>query len=383
MWPQKFVRMTAWVIFVTQKSLIEWLHEYSQWPKKFVRLTAWVIFVTQKVCENNCMSDPCDPKSLWEWLHEWSLRPNWWLTCSWPDPAWSKSVPPKQPADLPGSATDGEHHLFTSEQMYTETHKHRKTNENQPTLQNDSTQHNATKNNTKRTQGNAILVMCKPTMVLRTWWLSLNKKSKGVSLSTRRAKGFSLNKKSKGFLSQQEEQRGFSLNKKSKGFLSQQEEQRGFSLNKKSKGVSLSTRTAKGFSLNKKSKGVSLSTRTAKGFSLNKKSKGFLSQQEQQRVFSLNKKSKCSNNPYTKYQQDFFTVTCPYIIQPSWTFELLHATLQLNECTSSCLPITLWPWINIKVIKTGIELLYLAPCHVWNKSIHSVPTLEDVKSHTL
>ena len=144
-------------------------------PKKFDRMTAWVFLVAQKVCENNCMSDPCDPKSLWEWLHEWSLWPKRWLTCSWPDPAWSKSVPPKQPAGLLGSATDGwTSVLLTSEQKHTETHKHTK-NKQKST----HTPRWLTKNNTNRTQGSARLVLCKPAMVLRTWWLSLNKKSKG------------------------------------------------------------------------------------------------------------------------------------------------------------------------------------------------------------
>ena len=40
--------------------------------------------------------------------------------------------------------------------------------------------------------------------------------------------------------------------------------------------------------------------------------------------------------------------------QPSWTFELLHATLQQNDCTNYSFPVTLWSWINIMVIQTGI-----------------------------
>ena len=38
---------------------------------------------------------------------------------------------------------------------------------------------------------------------------------------------------------------------------------------------------------------------------------------------------------------------------PSRTFELLHATLQQNDSTSSSFPVTLWPWLNIKVIQKG------------------------------
>ena len=42
--------------------------------------------------------------------------------------------------------------------------------------------------------------------------------------------------------------------------------------------------------------------------------------------------------------------------QPLQIFELLYATLQQHDCTSSSFPITLLPWENIKVIQTGIKL---------------------------
>ena len=45
--------------------------------------------------------------------------------------------------------------------------------------------------------------------------------------------------------------------------------------------------------------------------------------------------------------------------QPSWTSELLHSTLQQNTCTSLTFPVTLWPWVNIKIIQIGIKLLSL------------------------
>ena len=41
--------------------------------------------------------------------------------------------------------------------------------------------------------------------------------------------------------------------------------------------------------------------------------------------------------------------------QLSQTSELLHATLQQNNCTISSFLLTLWPWVNIKVIQTGIN----------------------------
>ena len=64
-------------------------------------------------------------------------------------------------------------------------------------------------------------------------------------------------------------------------------------------------------------------------------------------------KEQISNNPYTPYVQGFFSVIAD---QRSWTFELLYATLQQNDCTSSRFPVTLWPWMNIKVIQTGIKM---------------------------
>ena len=38
------------------------------------------------------------------------------------------------------------------------------------------------------------------------------------------------------------------------------------------------------------------------------------------------------------------------------TFELLRATSQQNDCTSSNFAIILWPWVKVKVIQTGIIL---------------------------
>ena len=45
--------------------------------------------------------------------------------------------------------------------------------------------------------------------------------------------------------------------------------------------------------------------------------------------------------------------------QPSRTFELLHATFQQRNSTSSSFPVTLWPWVNIRVIQTRIKLYTL------------------------
>ena len=38
-----------------------------------------------------------------------------------------------------------------------------------------------------------------------------------------------------------------------------------------------------------------------------------------------------------------------------WTFELLHTTLQQKDCTSASFPVTLWPYVNNKVIQTGMK----------------------------
>ena len=56
--------------------------------------------------------------------------------------------------------------------------------------------------------------------------------------------------------------------------------------------------------------------------------------------------------------------------QPS---ELLHATLQQNDCTSSGLHITLWPWVSIKVIQTGIKLKNLVLSSI-------IPRLKQIRS---
>ena len=55
-----------------------------------------------------------------------------------------------------------------------------------------------------------------------------------------------------------------------------------------------------------------------------------------------------------------FAITYKAVSQSSplnnQTSELFHAALQHNDCTSSSFPVTLWPWVNIKVIQTGINL---------------------------
>ena len=67
-------------------------------------------------------------------------------------------------------------------------------------------------------------------------------------------------------------------------------------------------------------------------------------------------RQKCSNNPYSLYSQDFFTVISHKHNQPSWTYELLQPTLQQNDCSSSSFPMILWPWVKTKVIQTGNKL---------------------------
>ena len=46
--------------------------------------------------------------------------------------------------------------------------------------------------------------------------------------------------------------------------------------------------------------------------------------------------------------------------QRSRKFGRLHATFQLNDCLSSSVCVTLWPWTKIKVIQTGITLQELS-----------------------
>ena len=65
----------------------------------------------------------------------------------------------------------------------------------------------------------------------------------------------------------------------------------------------------------------------------------------------------------------------PFHNQPSWTFGLLHATLQQNDCASSSFPVTLWPWGKVKAIKLESHCrisLCLASYQVWNKSVHKL-----------
>ena len=59
--------------------------------------------------------------------------------------------------------------------------------------------------------------------------------------------------------------------------------------------------------------------------------------------------------------------------EPSWTFDLLHATLQQNDCTNSSLPITLWPCVDIEIIQTGIQLNSLVVSSI-------IPSLKQISS---
>ena len=49
-------------------------------------------------------------------------------------------------------------------------------------------------------------------------------------------------------------------------------------------------------------------------------------------------------------------------------FELLHATLQHNNCTSSSFPVIPWPWGNIKVTQTGLKLQR----KIWLRSLEQI-----------
>ena len=60
-------------------------------------------------------------------------------------------------------------------------------------------------------------------------------------------------------------------------------------------------------------------------------------------------------------------------IQPSRTFELLYLTLQKNDCTSSRFHVTLWLWVNTKLIQTGIKVYSLAVLSI-------VPSLKQIGS---
>ena len=62
--------------------------------------------------------------------------------------------------------------------------------------------------------------------------------------------------------------------------------------------------------------------------------------------------------------------------QPSWTFELIRTTLPQNDYTSSNFPVTLWSWVNIKVVQIGIKLYSVVVSsitQVWNKLVHKSP----------
>ena len=59
--------------------------------------------------------------------------------------------------------------------------------------------------------------------------------------------------------------------------------------------------------------------------------------------------------------------------QPSCTFELLQATLQHSEWTCSSFSLTLWPWVNIKVIRNGIKLQSL-------EMLSIIPSLKQISS---
>ena len=61
-----------------------------------------------------------------------------------------------------------------------------------------------------------------------------------------------------------------------------------------------------------------------------------------------------ANNLYLPYRTS--SQSSPLHNQPSWTFKLLHATFQQNDSTNYSFSMTLWPWVNIKIIQTGIKL---------------------------
>ena len=83
-----------------------------------------------------------------------------------------------------------------------------------------------------------------------------------------------------------------------------------------------------------------------------------MSQLSTQLQTNKQKQQKKQTNPQEKrmHKQSIFAIltqilqSSPLHHQPSRRFELLHTTLQLNNYTSSSFPVTLWPWVNIKVI---------------------------------
>ena len=77
-----------------------------------------------------------------------------------------------------------------------------------------------------------------------------------------------------------------------------------------------------------------------------------------------NKNNSCSNDPHASDLK--FSP-----LQPSWTFQLLHATLQQNDCTSSNFPMTRWPLLKIKVVHLESH------CRVW---CCVIPTLKQISS---
>ena len=57
--------------------------------------------------------------------------------------------------------------------------------------------------------------------------------------------------------------------------------------------------------------------------------------------------------------------------QPSQLFGVLHVTLQVNDCTSSSFPVTLWPSMKVKIIQIESYCrvkLCLAPHKIWEIS---------------
>ena len=81
---------------------------------------------------------------------------------------------------------------------------------------------------------------------------------------------------------------------------------------------------------------------------------------------SIKKKRKRLNDPHSSYLK-ISKQSSPKQNWPLWMFRLLHATLQWNDCTSSCFLLTLWPWLKVKVIHTGIKMSCLCSYQVWKR----------------
>ena len=72
--------------------------------------------------------------------------------------------------------------------------------------------------------------------------------------------------------------------------------------------------------------------------------------------FTRHKKSKCTNNPYSPHLNESLQWSPSQShTHPLQIFRLLYTILLQNDCTSTSFLTTMWPWVKVKVIQTGIK----------------------------